>query len=379
MPTLLDMSLPVVRYLLGGLTPDESRRIEEALPFNYRLNRELEAAEEELIAAYIVGRLLGQDRLKFETHFLSSDERARKLKFAKAWVETGGSNYPEFTSPFHRYLLGAMTSSEADELEEKLPIDGRYLGELEAAEDELLMAYFHNTLPHHQRELFESNYLTLISDGMLRKLRFAHIMWEYERASVASSSTPENAMGASRQRLEKLSRRRPFHKMMTKRNGQKIHSLESLLDANGLSREARQAVRSAQRVDARRAFVQVAEGSQRRQQSPRRSSHPDEKSIEHRSRFIRRDIQPVSQARRRPARDRDLMASVLRLTLISCADQPATYPASLSCRQSTRPPRPRRLRRTSTRPAGAARDPQDLPSRRPIPFRDPFAQLDQGA
>src|SRR5262249_5061852 len=133
------------------------------------------------------------------THFLSSDERARKLKFARAWFETGGSNHPDFTSPCHRYLLGDMTSSEADELEEKFLNDGHHLGQLEAAGDELLFAYFHNTLPQYQRELFEGNYLTLISDGMLHKLRFAHIMCEYvKQSSSVASLTAEKVLGDHR-------------------------------------------------------------------------------------------------------------------------------------------------------------------------------------
>lgn len=199
MHALLSLVSPIVRYLLGDLAPYESRQIEEEALSDHHRRREIETAEEELIAAYVVGRLLGQDRLKFDTYFLSSDERARKLAFARAWVETDGSNYPDFTSPFHRYLLGAMTSSEADELEEKLNIDGHYSGELEAAEDELLMSYFHNMLPQYQRELFEDNYLTLISDELLYKLRFAHIMCEYvKQSSSVASLTAEKVLGDRR-------------------------------------------------------------------------------------------------------------------------------------------------------------------------------------
>ena len=81
----------MARYLLGNLTLDESRRIEEEMLMDHNLSREVETAEEELIAAYVVGRMRGEDRLNFETKFLSSDERTRKLKFAKSWVEKCGS------------------------------------------------------------------------------------------------------------------------------------------------------------------------------------------------------------------------------------------------------------------------------------------------
>jgi anti-sigma-K factor RskA len=186
MPALLSRGSQLAQYLLGNLTLDESRRIEEAMLFDPNLSREVETAEEELIAAYVVGRMRGEDRLKFETNFLSSDERTRKLKFAKAWFENGESACPDLTSPLHRYVLGDMTQDEVVEVEEKLNFDKNYRGQLESAEDELLVAYFHETLPDYERELFEVNYL--VNDRIVRKLRFAHIMREYvKRASAVAS------------------------------------------------------------------------------------------------------------------------------------------------------------------------------------------------
>lgn len=188
MPALLSIGSQIARHLLGNLTPEESRRIEEAMLLDHNLSREVETAEEELIAAYVVGMMCVEDRLKFETNFLSSDERARKLKFAKAWFENGGSACPDLTSPLHRYVLGDMTQDEEVEVEEKLIFDENYRGQLESVEDELLVAYFHETLPDHERGLFEVNYL--VDDRIVRKLRFAHIMREYvKRASDVASQT----------------------------------------------------------------------------------------------------------------------------------------------------------------------------------------------
>jgi len=197
------MSSPNAQYLLGDLTPDESQRIEKAMPFDYRLRRELETAEEELIAAYVVGTLRGQDRSKFETFFFTTDHPRRKLAFARAWPEMSGADCPDLNSPFHRYLLGQMSPDEADEFEETRLSDGHQLDQLGAAEDDLLMAYFHGRLPKYQKELFETNLLPLKSAGMLGKLRFAQIMFEYERTSAEPPSTPENALGAGRRRLRK--------------------------------------------------------------------------------------------------------------------------------------------------------------------------------
>lgn len=179
MPALLSRDSKIARYLLGDLTPEKSRQIEEAALSDHQLRREIEAAEEELIAAYVVGAMHGQDRSKFEMVFLTTDHRRRKLAFANAWVETGGDDCPDLNSPFHRYLLGQMTLDEAEELEEKLLNGGHQLDQLGAAEDDLLMGYFHGRLPIYQRELFETNFLPLKSAGMLGKIRFAHIMSKY--------------------------------------------------------------------------------------------------------------------------------------------------------------------------------------------------------
>jgi anti-sigma-K factor RskA len=186
MPALLSRGSQIARYLLGNLTLDESRRIEEEMLFDRNLSREVETAEEELIAAYVVGRVRGEDRQKFETNFLSSDERTRKLKFAKAWFEKSGSACPDLTSPLHRYVLGAITRDEEVEVEEKLTFDENFRRQLELAEDELLVAYFHEKLPEHERRLFEVNYL--VNDRIVRKLRFAHIMREYVKQASAVAS-----------------------------------------------------------------------------------------------------------------------------------------------------------------------------------------------
>jgi uncharacterized protein YecT (DUF1311 family) len=199
------MSSPMARYLLGDLAPEESQRIEEAIPSNYNLRRELEAAKEELTAAYVVGRLREKDRLKFEIKFLASEEGKRKIKFARAWIEERGSACTDLNSPFHQYLLGQMAPDKADQFEHTLLNEGHQLDQLGAAEDEMLIAYFHETLPRYGKELFEAHYL--LNDRFVGKLRFAHIMYEYERASVAPSEASENSMEAGRRRLEKVSRR----------------------------------------------------------------------------------------------------------------------------------------------------------------------------
>jgi hypothetical protein len=188
---LLSMRSPVARYLLGDLNQDESQRMEAATLCNNDLTRELEVAEEELIASYAVGVLRGEYRRKFENTFLSLNDwrsagRKLKLEFAVAWLEKGWSASPDLNSPFHRYILDDMKLDEEAELAEKLLLDEHSQRLLEAAEDEMLIAYFHNRLPGYEKELFETNFL--VNDLMIKKLRFAQIMREYVNlASMAPS------------------------------------------------------------------------------------------------------------------------------------------------------------------------------------------------
>jgi len=74
MPALLSIGSRIARYLLGDLAPDESRRIEEAMLFDYNLERELETAEEELIATspMLLGGYAGKIGGKF-ADLLSSE------------------------------------------------------------------------------------------------------------------------------------------------------------------------------------------------------------------------------------------------------------------------------------------------------------------
>src|SRR5262249_36674555 len=152
----------------------------------------------ELIAAYVVGMLRGEDRGKFENDFLSSEGRTRKLEFAKAWYEKSGSNCSDLTSRLHRFILGDLGPAAACEVEQKPLFDGRYREQLAAAVDDLLMAYFEDTLTRYERELFEVNYF--INDRVVSRLRFAHIMREYVKGASAVTSLVAEKAAADRRR-----------------------------------------------------------------------------------------------------------------------------------------------------------------------------------
>jgi anti-sigma factor RsiW len=72
------------QYLLGDLTEEARRRVEQRLLTEPDFLEELLAGEEELIDEYVGDELSGDERLKFERHFLGTPERRRQLSFARA-------------------------------------------------------------------------------------------------------------------------------------------------------------------------------------------------------------------------------------------------------------------------------------------------------
>ena len=201
MPTPVTLDPKLTRYLLGDLPADESRRIKEAMPFDRNLRWEVETTEDELIVLYAYGMLREDDRLMFETNFLSSEVRRRRLEFARAWLERRKSSFTDINSPLYRYVIGDTTPEEDEGLEEELVSDESLMGRREAVEDGVLIAYFQKTLPAREMELFEFNFHHRVSD--IRKLRFADMMDEYvKQAFTVPSPTPENAVGGGRRRLE---------------------------------------------------------------------------------------------------------------------------------------------------------------------------------
>lgn len=94
----------IKQYLLGELDQDEQRRFEERLLTEDECFEELAAAEDELIDEYVAGALSAHERARFELHFLSTPERHRKLKFARALKKylatTGATESAETSSAF---------------------------------------------------------------------------------------------------------------------------------------------------------------------------------------------------------------------------------------------------------------------------------------
>lgn len=72
------------QYLLGDLTEEARRRVEQRLMTEPDFLEELLAGEEELVDEYVGDELSGDERLKFEQHFLCTTERRQQLSFARA-------------------------------------------------------------------------------------------------------------------------------------------------------------------------------------------------------------------------------------------------------------------------------------------------------
>lgn len=74
----------IVRYLLGDLPEDEQARLEDRAFAEREYLRHIEDAENDLIDEYVRGALTETKRRQFETRFLASAERRKKVEFARA-------------------------------------------------------------------------------------------------------------------------------------------------------------------------------------------------------------------------------------------------------------------------------------------------------
>jgi anti-sigma-K factor RskA len=79
-----DIEDEIRRYLLGTLSEESRRGVEERLMTEEAFLEELTLAEGELVDDYVAGRLSPDERAAFERHFLSTEERRAQLRFTRA-------------------------------------------------------------------------------------------------------------------------------------------------------------------------------------------------------------------------------------------------------------------------------------------------------
>src|SRR5262245_33587014 len=75
------------RYLLGSLSTEEEAQVEDRAFADAGYRVELEAAEADLIDAYVRGELSSAERRAFEHRFLTSTQRRSKVEFARSLVK----------------------------------------------------------------------------------------------------------------------------------------------------------------------------------------------------------------------------------------------------------------------------------------------------
>jgi len=74
----------LVRYVLGQLSAEETERLDELSITDDEVAWRLRATEDDLVDAYVSGRLEGETLHQFERFYLSSPRRREKVKFARS-------------------------------------------------------------------------------------------------------------------------------------------------------------------------------------------------------------------------------------------------------------------------------------------------------
>lgn len=70
-------------YLLGTLAPDQQTALQDRIAWNPRVYEELLEVEKQLIDEYLAGSLSKMEKHQFETHFLTTAERQKDLRFGQ--------------------------------------------------------------------------------------------------------------------------------------------------------------------------------------------------------------------------------------------------------------------------------------------------------
>src|SRR5258706_14901379 len=105
MEPLNDDERLIRRYLLGDLTLEEQRRLEQHLFSDEHLLSQLNRIENELTDQYVSGELSGNSKEQFERHFMRAPERRESVVFARAlnsYVSAKGEPYSPVSSALKR-------------------------------------------------------------------------------------------------------------------------------------------------------------------------------------------------------------------------------------------------------------------------------------
>ena len=101
----------IERYLLGDLPEDEQVRLEDRAFSEPEYLLAVHAIEKDLIDEYARGELSASDRQKFDELFLASDERRRKVEFARAFARVSSEYTTAETSLPESSLVSDFTKN----------------------------------------------------------------------------------------------------------------------------------------------------------------------------------------------------------------------------------------------------------------------------
>jgi hypothetical protein len=99
----------IKQYLLGSLEETRKTQLEERLLNDAQLFEELLIAEDELVDHYVAGRLNIDDKVRFESHFLVTPDRIRKIQFGRTFQKylelNDSAEVPLAAKPVKRFQL----------------------------------------------------------------------------------------------------------------------------------------------------------------------------------------------------------------------------------------------------------------------------------
>ena len=102
----------IKKYLLGNLEESSKTQLEERLLNDAQLFEEVLIAEDELVDHYVAGRLSVDDKVRFESHFLVTPDRVRKMQFGhtfQRYLELNDTaEVPLALKPVNRFQLWPM-------------------------------------------------------------------------------------------------------------------------------------------------------------------------------------------------------------------------------------------------------------------------------
>lgn len=168
------------RCLLGELTDEQKRQVEERLRTDENYRECLRGAEPELFAACVSGQITADTRERFERHFLRTEERLEQLRLAELLYKcsrTGGPRLPAAGDPLYHYFLGELDLDERLKIEERLGADNGYKKQFNDVKRVWIATYVLERLTKAERERFEEYFLN--SEERVREIEFAIAVHEY--------------------------------------------------------------------------------------------------------------------------------------------------------------------------------------------------------